>query len=143
MKTPTLFLGLCCLIIGLSACNSKQQEIEGTRWIVQTIGQQTIAVDSTWAEQPSFQLEPSEKRINGFAGCNRFFGNYALTEPNRIQFDHMGATKMFCPNIQVEDLLLQTLAQAYTVKVEKDQLFLYDEYEKELMSCTPSEVSEE
>ncbi len=37
----------------------------------------------------------AEKRITGFSGCNRFFGNYTLSD-STITFGPQGSTKMYC-----------------------------------------------
>ncbi|HLS30093.1 MAG TPA: META domain-containing protein, partial [Flavobacteriaceae bacterium] len=40
--------------------------------------------------------QESENRIVGFGGCNNFFGTYNLTQPDKISFSPIGATKMAC-----------------------------------------------
>lgn len=51
--------------------------------------------------------------FNGFAGVNRFFGNYKLSG-DRINFNGMGATKMAGPPaaMKFEDKFLKAFVQA-------------------------------
>lgn len=54
------------------------------------------------------QFEDVEKRVNGRAACNRFFGNYEI-DGNKLKFSPMGATRMACPDLQNETEFFQML----------------------------------
>ncbi len=49
--------------------------------------------------------------------CNNFFGQYELTEGNRIRFGKAGSTLMACPDMETQNLFMEVLEMAdnYTV----------------------------
>jgi len=51
-------------------------------------------------------------RVNGFGGCNTFFGGVEYLPGDRIRFSAMGATKMFCPDLEIESAFLEALESA-------------------------------
>ncbi len=61
----------------------------------------------------SITFDSNENRINGFAGCNRFFGSYK-TKGNTISFSQVGITKMLCQDEanQIEQRFLEILNSA-------------------------------
>ena len=71
-------------------------------------------------------LNATEKRVNGNAGCNSFFGSYELQDNNVIAFSKIGSTKMACPNdvMQVEHQLLQVLEMTNKFALRNDTLIL-------------------
>lgn len=74
---------------------SSSSSLIGTFWILQTLEGKTIS----HPDDPrliGFELQESENRIVGFGGCNNFFGTYNLTQPDKISFSPIGATKMAC-----------------------------------------------
>lgn len=44
---------------------------------------------------PTLLFAPNETKVNGFAGCNQFFGTYELNRDS-LSFSGLGSTKMFC-----------------------------------------------
>ena len=67
----------------------------------------------------------NDGRVSGFAGCNRFFGNYQLTGES-LQLGRMAATKMMCgaAEMAVEDELLENLANVHGFAIEQGGLLL-------------------
>jgi heat shock protein HslJ len=53
-----------------------------------------------------------EQKVNGFSGCNRFFGTYSYHE-NHLTFGALGATKMFCNDVKnkLESTLFESLSK--------------------------------
>jgi len=74
----------------------------------------------------SFNLEinfnSEEHKINGFTGCNHFFGNYKFTKDS-LQFGSIGSTKMSCDDEKndVEMTLFETLSQVNGLSYINDQ----------------------
>jgi len=93
---------LFSLILILMSCGTAQKKSDsstpslvGTFWILQTLEGKTIS----HPDDPrliGFELQESENRIVGFGGCNNFFGTYNLSQPDKISFSPIGATKMAC-----------------------------------------------
>ncbi|WP_412987028.1 META domain-containing protein [Pontimicrobium sp. IMCC45349] len=76
-------------------------------WKVIGLGKQKEFNKTPWM---TFSM--SENKVNGFAGCNTFFGKFHLND-NTISFENMGSTKMMCPDIATEDSFFNLL---YNVK---------------------------
>ncbi len=65
-------------------------------------------------EAPTLTLASGEKRAAGFAGCNRFFGSYALGG-STVRFSAIGATRMACAEdgaMELESAYLKALESA-------------------------------
>ncbi|MCZ4318166.1 META domain-containing protein [Aequorivita viscosa] len=81
---------------------TSENSITETHWVLETLeGQKVNAMQH--GDKIGFTLHTNENRISGYSGCNRFFGNYSLKAGNRISFSAMGATKMACPEIGVDE----------------------------------------
>jgi heat shock protein HslJ len=63
-------------------------------------------------------------RITGNGSCNQFFGTYKLEPGNRIHFSGIGATKMYCPEMEVETQLFDALSKAESYMIKGDTLIL-------------------
>ena len=48
--------------------------------------------------------------LNGRAACNRFFGNYEM-EGEKLTFSSMGATRMACPDMSLEEDIVAALEE--------------------------------
>lgn len=84
------------------------KELLNTRWELVSINQETI--DSALKE-PTLLFEESGSKVNGFAGCNQFFGSYSLSADS-LSFSGLGSTKMFCEQSQeLEDQYLGRLSE--------------------------------
>jgi heat shock protein HslJ len=98
MKFIILLLGL----LSIKDCNSinKNNHLEPQKstsnvelngaYMITSIGDKDV---SSYSLEISFN--PEENRVSGFAGCNRFFGNYKFTGDS-LQFGAIGSTKMLC-----------------------------------------------
>lgn len=64
------------------------------------------------------RLNSIENRVNGFGGCNNFWGSYTLKEGNQISFSKIASTLMACPDLHLETELYRVLDRAdnYTIK---------------------------
>ena len=61
-------------------------------------------------------LESSDKKVFGRAGCNRFFGVYEQNE-SQLTFSGMGATKMACPDMEVEGKVMKAINEVKSFDV--------------------------
>lgn len=118
---------------------SGSASLEGTEWIAISIGGTPSAEDvrSTIA----FQLEA---KIGGSAGCNSYFGSWA-TEGNSITFGHVGATRMMCPEPQMdqEDRFLAALGQAERFEILDEALLIFSTGHAEPMRLVPLDPADE
>ena len=69
--------------------------IEGTVWKLVSYNQQPILAES------EITAEFTEGRVNGSAGCNLYFADYQLDNPE-LNIETIGSTKKACPNDLME-----------------------------------------
>ncbi len=99
--------------------------LTGRKWtLVQLQGRDVVMpVGST--EAPYIQFDGSAKQVNGFAGCNRFFGPYEQGGDNVLSFGNLGSTMMACPDMSVEQTLFAVFAQVDGYAILGDTLSLH------------------
>ena len=95
-------------------------------WVLSTLadasGTMRPAVDYT----PVVSFNREEGKINGSAGCNRFFGTYTATG-QQITLPPLGTTRMHCGEEQRMDLehrLLAILKGTLNYRLDGDRLIL-------------------
>lgn len=59
--------------------------------------------------------------VHGNAGCNNFFGTFE-TEGSHVTFGPLGATMMFCENMDVEDVFFKTMPEIGRYEIVRDTL---------------------
>ncbi|HVE59984.1 MAG TPA: META domain-containing protein [Pyrinomonadaceae bacterium] len=85
-----LFVIIGLLNIGIFAQNNWRNDLSGKRWELTELGGKRI-----YSSKAFLEIEASQKRFSGNAGCNRMFGTVNLSDRN-INFGGVGTTKMFC-----------------------------------------------
>ena len=127
MKRLMYFSMLCIVaatvIVGCCRCGSKSRTaatLDGNTWqLVKLMGQ------NVEADGDSFTLTfTDEGRVNGKGSCNRVFGDYQTTADGKIAIDHLGSTRMMCPDVGREDLFFQTVGNAAAYEIDGDTLML-------------------
>jgi heat shock protein HslJ len=73
----------------------------------------------------SFIVFSGDKTFKGFAGCNKFQGNYKNNK-GKFTFSNIGATKMLCENNNNEGEFLKALNKVINYKIIDNQLMLMD-----------------
>ena len=93
--------------------NKQNSQLTDRHWKLVELYGQKVDFDKKKGKQPYLILRPEEEnKIYGNAGCNRFFGTFELKEGNQIVFSQLGATKMYCPNMETETQFLKVLNTA-------------------------------
>jgi putative lipoprotein len=64
--------------------------------------------------------------MNGYLGCNGFFGSFKTQDKN-ISFENVGSTKMMCPNMKTEDAFANVLQNTKTYEIKGETLNFFDE----------------
>lgn len=86
-----------------------ESTIAGKKWKLTELNG-TAVLNTSGSDKDFFiQLQQEKSRLNGYAGCNNFFGTFELKEGNRITFSKMGSTMMACPNMTTEQELMKVL----------------------------------
>lgn len=102
--------------------NAKLQsadDLAGTWKVIQITGLESIKFF------PTFEFDPEENRVAGYAGCNNYFASYEQKGPE-LKLGHAGATRKMCQDMTVEDAFLKKLDQIAYYKKIKSELHLFD-----------------
>ena len=122
-------LFLFCVMLAATGCNSSKNmaKLGGVKWVLQTLNDREVSLSDPDSEM-FIQFSEAEHRVNGRGGCNRFFGNYEM-ESNHLKFSPMGATRMSCPDSQIESEFFQMLdaVDAYSIKDNKLSFLVKDQ----------------
>ena len=95
--------------------------LEEKYWKLVELNGKPVGFLDDWNREPHVRFQSADKRVSGTSGCNSFFGSYALEGENQVVFSALGATKMACPEMWVEQELFQVLDGTvdYAVKGNK------------------------
>jgi len=110
---------LLALLVFVGACVSSQKtlpaELRNTHWVLRELNGAPVPVPEGGRE--AFILfAPDDTKVSGMGSCNNFFGTAAIGE-NTISFSGIGATRMACPDMRVEDALFQILSAPVTYSI--------------------------
>lgn len=114
-------LSSCC------ACRKgslKIANLEADNWrLIEFRGE---AVPTDKAVTLTFDAE--KKMIYGQAPCNNFFASYSLFKDaeHNIEISNAGATRMFCPDTEIENGFTRELSNIKRLKIEGERLLLLD-----------------
>ena len=152
MKKKMFCCSLTVIIILLVGCNSENQILTTPSLTGQTISFSMTDKDMTSSESGSeitekywkpvelmgkevvkneqMQKDPhiifkSEgNRVNGYTGCNSFFGSYEIQKGNILRSSNVAMTRMACID-ETETGFVRVLNTADSYLVKDDTLFLY------------------
>lgn len=138
------YIFILILATGCKA-NQKQtqskQEMENTTqsiesqlhdiWALEKINNEAIELLAN-GKRPSLEIFVRDKRINGNAGCNNYFGTITSLDQGTIRFGAIGSTKMACPQMELEGKFFSILNDVHSFKREKLQLHLFTENNRSL-----------
>jgi len=85
-----LFVIIGLLNVGVFAQNNRRNDLGDRRWTLTEINGSRVSGSKAF-----FELDRSENRFSGSAGCNRMFGSVSVSGRN-IDFGNVGTTKMAC-----------------------------------------------
>jgi heat shock protein HslJ len=129
MKTQVIILTLMALTV--VGCHTNKENkmnrtdgnqtasatlTEGT-WELTQLEGAAVNQSDTDGKKIHFTLNSVDGKVNGFAGCNTFFGEYTLEDGNRIRFSKLANTRMACPDAAINEnevLEVFRLADNYT-----------------------------
>jgi heat shock protein HslJ len=120
-------LMLLSLIVLSPACKTRHKSGKARTGLTETFWELTEmpGYDPEDLSKMWLRLEDgSEKKVSGFAGCNRFFGMYEVSEKH-LEFGNLGSTKMYCPEMETETSFLEKLGEVDNFKISDSNLILY------------------
>jgi heat shock protein HslJ len=132
-------VGAACVALIVLGCHRSQPLVEdrsaghanrsnaltGRKWILVQLRGTDVVMPVGATEAPYIQFDGGAKQVNGFAGCNRFFGPYEQGGDTTLTFGNMGSTMMACPDMSVEQTLFAVMAQVNGYAVLGDTLTIH------------------
>lgn len=113
---------LFCLTLAVAACNSSKNMVKlaDVKWNLETLDGKKLELKDS-ASEVFIQFDEVEKRASGRAGCNRFFGNYEMNG-DKLKFSPMGATRMACPDMEIESAFFKMLENVDSFSIKDKHL---------------------
>ncbi|MDE5665390.1 MAG: META domain-containing protein, partial [Duncaniella sp.] len=101
--------------------------IEG-EWTITDVNGSAIKADNG----PYIGFDTKENRVYGNSGCNNIGGSFDFNgKKGQIEFGQMISTMMACPDMELEQSVLQALDSVESVKfLDKEHMALCDKNEK-------------
>lgn len=84
-------------------------------------------LDTTEKEKPTIYFEEQGQKVNGYDGCNRYFGTYSRVGIKGISITVLGSTKMYCHNSASSDEFVSFLSKVSHAEIKGNTLLLIDE----------------
>ncbi len=95
-----------------------------TNWVLAELAGLPSVKSGLSGEAPTLMFDQLQSRVSGFAGCNRYFGTFRLSENGGIHFSNIGSTKMACDDMEVERKFLAALESVDRLEITGDTLML-------------------
>ena len=119
----------CVMLFALAGCKSSKTaqtatSIEDTYWVLTELMGKPVNAQQQNGKEIHILLNKTENRVQGFAGCNGFGGNYELKDGNRIAFSQMIGTLMACDALDTENELLKALQAVDNYSIADGKLSL-------------------
>lgn len=130
MKTGWMLAAVGAAAVLLSACcacrkgSPKIANLEADDWrLIEFLGESVPAEKAV-----TLTFDAAQKTIYGQAPCNNFFAGYSLYEDakHNIDITNAGATRMYCPNTEIEDGFVRRLTDIKRLKFEGGRLLMLD-----------------
>ena len=124
MKKLIVFVSIVVTTLMLSACHSKKEEapissLNGEWNISEINGKALTAIDNR--ENPYIVFDTATGQMFGFSGCNRMMSTFDVNaQPGVLALEAVSSTRMACPDMTMEQLVLSALANVKTFKKEHD-----------------------
>jgi len=100
--------------------------VAGTEWELHEL-RGAAAPLGAGARRATIRFDADTARVAGFAGCNRYFGTYAL-EGTSLRFSAIGMTRMACAQgMALEQQLSAALEATRRYQVTERELTLLDD----------------
>jgi heat shock protein HslJ len=132
-------MALAVLLVGCSPSPTDSPSLEGTQWVLVTLEGEPLLTGTA----PSAEF--SADQIRGSAGCNQYFGTYAVSGSD-ITISDVGRTEMYCMDpegvMDQEQAFLAALASAASYRLAGARLELLDATGSVILAFEPSAVSE-
>jgi len=117
---PVFLAIILIVVIALAACTAPKVvsadtglvEITGTYWRLTELKGKPVKPPATpEKKEVHIKLIKEGNRLEGFAGCNGFGGQFELQDSSRIRFSNIMGTMMACSDLDTENKLFDVLRE--------------------------------
>lgn len=129
MKKVLVSICIASVALAMSSCRTTEKavslsSISGEWDIIEVNGSKVASDDSQ--NHPFIVFDTATGRLSGNSGCNRMMGGFDVNaKPGMIEFKAIGGTKMMCPDMKIENNVLNALGQVKGYKkAGKDKMYL-------------------
>ncbi|GAB2477602.1 hypothetical protein GCM10011375_19810 [Hymenobacter qilianensis] len=128
LRPPLILL----LFLLFSACTTVREtppdaSLRNTRWVLRTLAATPINTLES-SQEIYLQLNATTNQLDGYAGCNRYFGRFEQPTATTLRLLNIGSTRMFCEaRQQLETNYLKALQDASRFEIQGNTLRLYAE----------------
>lgn len=92
-------------------------------WLLEEVDGRKVSAENFGGEIPLLEINASEKKFNGYGGCNRISGTL-FQERERLRFTGIISTKMACGAGNMESVFLKALQGSTGYKIKNNRLYL-------------------
>ncbi|MCX7878164.1 MAG: META domain-containing protein [Ignavibacteria bacterium] len=106
-NTLSLFLpALILLSCSASRETSYKITLESSQWIADSLDGKKVSLSGS--SEITLEFDKPNGKVHGFAGCNRYSGNYSVNNEN-IKFSDISSTDAYCSDYDTETKFLRIL----------------------------------
>lgn len=119
----TATLGMLAVACGTTQKATDVQALNG-EWNIVSVDGKTLALTEDM-NIPTIKFNTEDGTISGNLSCNRMVGSFDVkAQPGTIDLSGIGATKMLCPDMSVEDNILRAFGQVKGYELSPDSAML-------------------
>lgn len=130
-KTTIIWMGVCLLILATSCGTTKNAALEKEalyhNWVLLTKGGKDQMGCNV---KKPLNIAFTEKGVNGYSGCNNFFGPFKTSKNHHVKLGPLASTMMACVGEdcgKVEVGYIRNLDLVNKYKITADHLYLYQD----------------
>jgi len=98
-----------------------------SEWHLTELNGDSISEPGTSQSVPTVRFDESENRFYGRGGCNQYGGGFELdTETGEVEFSQIAATKMACPDMDLENQYFSMLDEVERMEHSSQILKFYN-----------------
>ena len=123
MKKLVLKMMAVCAGALIVSCGSGKNMLSVSsldgEWNITEVDGQKISTE----RMPFIGFDVAQKRIYGNSGCNRMMGSFEADslKPGTLKFGQIGSTRMMCPDMKTEQMVLGVLDKVTSFQTVSDK----------------------
>ena len=132
MFSRALGIASILLVVG---CATAPELLKDT-WEITAVRNRPVDTTMSLTKRPMFRFF-EESKVQGFTGCNMFFGTFVQRE-DTVQFSPLMTSKMACTdreNIVLEERILDAFRNTFRARRKGQTLEFLDNQDSVLMTC--------